>query len=94
MNPRYKNIPYYDAWKNGDFIFDVLDIPSAVGLARSSAANLFAQKDIETMASILARYSDSNGKGVTILHKALPSEEWQKIYAIPAGKDFLDAIRI
>jgi len=90
--------------KKGDFIFDVLDIPSAIGLARSSETNLssppeanpagLAQKDIETMASILARYSDSDGKGVTILHKALPVEDWQKICAIPADKDFLDAIRI
>jgi len=90
--------------KNGDFIFDVLDIPSAIGLARSSEANPqaspgvnsagFAQKDIETMASILARYSDSDGKGVTVSHKALPAENWQNIYAIPASKDFLDAVRI
>lgn len=90
--------------KKGDFIFDVLDIPSAIGLARSSEANPsvsprvnsagFVQKDIETMASILARYSDSDGKGVTVLHKALPAEDWQNIYAIPANKGFLDAVRI
>jgi tRNA-specific 2-thiouridylase len=90
--------------KKGDFIFDVLDIPSAIGLARSSEANpltlsmvnsaSFVQKDIETMASILARYSDSDRKGVTVLHKVLPAEDWKNIYAIPASKDFLDAIRI
>nr|MBU1328283.1 7-cyano-7-deazaguanine synthase [Candidatus Omnitrophota bacterium] len=87
-----------------DFIFDILDIPSAIGLARSSEANpsmllgvgsvSFAQKDIELMASILARYSDSDGKSVIVSYCVLPEQNWENIPAISANKDFLDTIRI
>lgn len=79
-----------DLSKEGDFIFDILDTPSAVGLARGEAN----EERIKTMASILARYSDSNGKGAVVSYKQLPVKEWQNASAIPADKDFLDSIRI
>jgi hypothetical protein len=80
-----------------DFIFDILDIPSAIGLARSRERFQtvpYAQKDIEIMASILARYSDSDGKSVIVSYRVLPEQNWENIPAIPANKDFLDTIRI
>jgi tRNA U34 2-thiouridine synthase MnmA/TrmU len=90
--------------KQGDIILDIMDIPSPVGLARSSEANpstllgvnslSFAQKDIEVIASILARYSDSNGKSVTVSYKILPSQEWRTISASPASEERLTIFRI
>jgi hypothetical protein len=46
------------------------------------------------MASILARYSDSDGKNVIVSYHVLPEQNWENMPAIPANKDFLDAIRI
>jgi len=76
--------------KEGDFIFDVLDIPSAVGIARGKAN----EEDIGVMASILARYSDSNGTSVKVSYKILPDQEWNSILANPAGKFLLESLRI
>lgn len=76
--------------KEGDFIFDVLDIPSAVGIARGKAN----EEDMGVMASILARYSDSNGASVKVSYKILPDQEWDSILANPAGKSLLESLRI
>ena len=91
--------------KDGDIIFDILDIPSPIGLARRSKANpspviaspprrTKQSRDIELIASILARYSDSNGKSVTVSYKILPSQEWRNIPASPASEEFLTSFRI
>lgn len=77
--------------KEGDFVFDIMDLPSAVGLARGGNPS---EKDIETMASILARYSDSAGKSVIVSYRALPEQNWKNIAAIPANEGFLDSTRI
>jgi len=76
--------------RQGDFIFDVIDIPSAIGLARGKPG----EEDIEIMASILARYSDSNGKEIAVSYRQMPSENWEKIPAVPADTSFLDSRRI
>jgi len=76
--------------KAGDYIFDILDIPSAMGLARGEAT----ENDIEEMASILARYSDSSGNSVNVSYKILPNEEWNSILANPADKSLLESLRI
>ena len=76
--------------KEGDYVFDILDIPSAVGLARGKVVD----KDIETMASILARYSDSNGNSVNVSYKMLPSQEWSSFSANPAAEYLLGSLRI
>lgn len=74
----------------GDYIFDILDIPGAVGLARGRVT----EDDIGIMASILARYSDSDGDSVIVSYKALPSENWEKLPSMPAGNGLLESIRI
>jgi tRNA U34 2-thiouridine synthase MnmA/TrmU len=76
--------------KEGDYVFDILDIPSAVGLARGKVI----ERDVETMASILARYSDSNGNSVNVSYKMLPSQEWNSFPANPAAEDLLGSLRI
>ncbi|MFA5388706.1 MAG: 7-cyano-7-deazaguanine synthase [Candidatus Omnitrophota bacterium] len=75
---------------SGDYIFDIPEIPSAIGIARGAAAD----KDIEIMASILARYSDLIGNNVKVSYKILPNEEWKIIPASPADKNLLESIRI
>jgi hypothetical protein len=77
----------------GDYIFDAIDIPSPIGLARSSVAS-FAQKDIEIMASILARYSDSNSENVNVSYKILPSTEYNSLFVNSASEDLLKSLRI
>ena len=76
--------------KQGDYVFDILDIPSAIGLARGKVS----EKDTELTASILARYSDSNGKSVTVSYKILPSQELSDIPASPASEQYLITLRI
>jgi tRNA U34 2-thiouridine synthase MnmA/TrmU len=80
----------------GDYIFDAIDIPSPIGLARSSEASVasFAQKDIEIIASILARYSDSNSKNVNVSYKILPSAEYNSLFVDLASEDLLKLLRI
>jgi len=79
--------------EKGDFIFDILDIPSPIGLARSSVAS-FAQKDIETMASIIVRYSDGNSKSLVVSYKILPCGELKAIHSVSASQGLLDFLRI
>jgi hypothetical protein len=80
----------------GDYIFDVIDISSPIGLVRSSEASVasFAQKDIEIMASILARYSDSNSENVNVSYKILPSAEYSSLIVDSASEDLLKSLRI
>ena len=83
--------------KAGDYIFDILDIPSAVGLARGRGGFQtlpYAQKDIELMASILARYSDSNGQSVIVSYRQLPDQDWKNTPAFPAAKNLMEALHI
>jgi tRNA-uridine 2-sulfurtransferase len=76
--------------KEGDYVFDILDVPSAVGIARGKVI----EKDIGIMASILARYSDSNGNSVNVSYKMLPNQEWSSFSAKPAAEDLLGTLRI
>jgi len=76
--------------KAGDYIFDILDIPSAVGLAKGKVTG----NDIEKMASILARYSDSNGKSVTVSYRQLPDQDWKNIPALPAAQNLTETLHI
>ncbi len=83
--------------KDGDCIFDILDIPGPIGLARGRGGFktlLCAQKDIELISSILARYSDSDGKSAVVSYRVLPEENWKNIPAISANRGFMDTIRI
>jgi len=46
------------------------------------------------MASILTRYSDSNGNSVNASYKMLPSQEWNSFSANPAAEELLGSLRI
>jgi len=74
----------------GDHVFDVLDIPSAVGLARG----VTEEKDIEKAAVIMARYSDAKRKEVKVSYKVLPLEEWREIMVNPASESLISSARI
>lgn len=76
--------------EEGDIIFDIMDIPSPVGLARGKLSG----KDMEIMASILARYSDSNNKSATVSYKTLPNEALFSISTISADQRLLESLRI
>jgi len=83
--------------KDGDYIFDILDIPSAIGLARGRGGFKtlpYAQKDLELIASILARYSDSNGNSVNVSYRILPVQEWRCLLVKPATEALLESLRI
>ncbi len=83
--------------KDGDFIFDSLDIPGPIGLARRRGGFEtlpYVQKDIESMASILTRYSDSKDTSVNMSYKILPSQEWDSLSANPAAEALLQSFRI
>ncbi len=83
--------------KDGDYIFDILDIPSPIGLARGRGGFEtlpYAQKDIELMASILARYSDSNDSSVKVSYRILHNEEWKPALAKKATGPLLESLRI
>jgi tRNA-uridine 2-sulfurtransferase len=76
--------------KDNDHILDIIDVPGPAGLARGKVTD----KDMAIMASILARYSDSNGNNANVSYKMLPGDEWKSFLASPAPKDLLDSLRI
>jgi tRNA U34 2-thiouridine synthase MnmA/TrmU len=76
--------------RDGNMIFDIPDIPSPIGLARGK----ISEKDKESLASILVRYSDCNGDGFTVSYRRPTSEEREKVFANPASQSLLDSLRI
>jgi len=83
--------------KNGDYIFETIDIPGPIGLARCRDSTMccpYPQKHIELIASILVRYSDSDGKSAVVSYKILPSEEWNSLTSNLSAKDLLESLRI
>lgn len=83
--------------KPGDYIFDILDIPSPIGLARCREGFQtlpYAQKDIELIASILVRYSDAKANKATVSYKILPGQEYNNISTTPASEQSLISLRI
>jgi len=76
--------------KEGDYIFDILDIPSPIGLARGNASI----EEIEIIASIIARYSDIKTSSIKTSYKKLPSENWQDIVVNPASEELISSFRI
>ncbi|MDP2921334.1 MAG: 7-cyano-7-deazaguanine synthase [Candidatus Omnitrophota bacterium] len=82
--------------KDGDTILDILDIPSPIGLARRgrSLSVPYTQKDTELMASVLARYSDLDGKSAIVSYKTLPAESWQNAQISPASDNILGSFKI
>ncbi|MDP6685488.1 MAG: 7-cyano-7-deazaguanine synthase [Candidatus Omnitrophota bacterium] len=76
--------------KPGDYIFDVLDIPSPIALARGS----ITKEEIELASAIVARYSDAKDNPVEISYKILPSESMSAIKVVPAQEKTITPLRI
>lgn len=62
--------------KPGDYIFDTLDIPGPIGLARGGVLN---SQEIYSIASIIARYSDATQNNMQISYCKLPSQELEYV---------------
>jgi len=74
----------------GDYIFDVLDYPSPIGLVRGSVG----EEDMVLAASIMARYSDATSECVKVSYRISPSEELRYISVKPAVPASISSIRI
>lgn len=83
----------------GDYIFDVVDIPSPIALLRGA----ISKKDIDLTSSIITRYSDADsaaadsiasGSGITVSYKVFPAEELKSITAHPSTDRLISSFRI
>lgn len=73
-----------------DIVFQASDVPGAVGLAIGRVSN----ESIKAIASIVARYSDSNGKDIKIAYNNLASNDNKHIIVDPAQEELLAKVRI
>ena len=76
--------------RQGDYVFDVIDVPSPIGLVRGELED--GEKHL--VASILARYSDDKSSKVNVSHSIFPSQELKSINAFPVTEDMLSSFRI
>ena len=76
--------------KPGDYIFDVLDLPSPIGLIRGPAG----EKEIDLASSIIARYSDSKSSTIEVSYKKFPSKELKSIPVQPSTEQRISSLRI
>ena len=74
----------------GDYILDVVDIPSPIAVVRGNIND----EDLHLASSILARYSDGKDRAVKVSYKILPSSDSKFLTASPAKKDLVSSLRI
>jgi len=74
----------------GDYIFDVVDIPSPIGLARGD----LTEKEISLASSIMVRYSDAKSQSAKVSYKIIPSEELSFLQAFPATEPDIAPFRL
>jgi len=74
----------------GDYVFDVIDIPSPIGLLRGR----LDKEALQLTASIMARYSDASTEKIEVSYKVFPSEEFNIFTTTPATEATLESIRI
>lgn len=74
----------------GDYIFDVVDIPSPIGLVRGEVT----EKDISLSSSIMVRYSDAKSQSAKVSYKILPSEELRFMQSSPALESIIASFRL
>ncbi|HEO63817.1 MAG TPA: DUF814 domain-containing protein [Candidatus Omnitrophica bacterium] len=74
----------------GDYIFDVVDIPSPIGLVRGN----LDEADRYLAASIIVRYSDASTDKTEVSYKIFPSEEIANLIVTPATETTIKSIRI
>ncbi|MBU1148110.1 MAG: hypothetical protein KKD11_07115 [Candidatus Omnitrophica bacterium] len=74
----------------GDYIFDVIDIPSPIGLLRGDVT----EKEIILSSSIIARYSDLKSDKIKVSYNITPSKETKSLIANPATETTLQTLRL
>ena len=74
----------------GDYVFDVVDIPSPIGLARGD----LTEKEISLASSIMVRYSDAKSQSAKVSYKIIPSEELSFLQAFPATEPDITPFRL
>lgn len=74
----------------GDYIFDVVDMPSPIGLARGD----LTEKEISLASSIMVRYSDAKSQSAKVSYKIIPSEELSFLQALPATEPDIAPFRL
>ena len=74
----------------GDYVFDVVDIPSPIGLARGD----LNEQDIALISSIIARYSDAKSDIVKLCYRLMPSENTEIVTVQSATEKLLSSLRI
>ena len=74
----------------GDLIFDIVDIPSPVGLVRGRVD----KKERHLASSIVARYSDSKDVQIKASLRIFPSEELELLMVRPANEELISPLRI
>jgi len=73
-----------------DYVFDVVDIPSPIGLARGD----LTEKEISLASSIMVRYSDAKSQSAKVSYKIIPSEELSFLQAFPATEPDIAPFRL
>ena len=74
----------------GDYIFDVIDIPSPIGLVRGR----ITEEETYLASSILARYSDAKSDTIEVSYKIFPSERLHSLAVQPATQAAIAPLRI
>jgi len=74
----------------GDYVFDVVDIPSPIALARGRLAS----EEVQIASSILTRYSDVDSSTAEVSYKILPLPEVHTLTAQPSLDSDLSSLRI
>jgi len=74
----------------GDYVLDVVDIPSPIAVVRGSMVD----GDLHLASSILARYSDEKRSAVKVSYRVIPSSESKFLTASPAKEDLISSLRI
>ena len=74
----------------GDYIFDVIDIPSPIGLLRGDVT----EKEIILSSSIIARYSDLKSDKIKVSYNIAPLKEIKSLIVNPATETTLQTLRL
>lgn len=74
----------------GDFIFDIVDIPSPIGLVRGRVD----KEERHLASSIVARYSDSKDSQIKTSFRIFPSEELDSLMVPSASEELISSLRI
>ena len=74
----------------GDYIFDVVNIPSPIGLVKGG----IGEEEVVLISSVIARYSDTKSSTVKVAHRIFPSKESKIVTVQPATEPVISPFRI